>query len=99
MKIKDLRMKLSLSQTELANILGVSIHTLRNWEQGRRMPDLETVINICDRFNISVDWLLEREKEDINNKAVYDALQAMLDLCERFNKDDIQKFLLEKMEN
>lgn len=32
------RMRLHLSQEKFAALLGVSVATLRNWEQGRRQP-------------------------------------------------------------
>jgi putative transcriptional regulator len=32
------RLKLGLSQSEFAKILGVSLRTLQEWEQGRRKP-------------------------------------------------------------
>ena len=37
-EVKSLRESLNKSQTEFANLLGVSVSTLRNWEQGRRKP-------------------------------------------------------------
>ena len=37
--IKSIREKLKTSQTEFALMIGVSVATLRNWEQGRRTPD------------------------------------------------------------
>ncbi len=37
--IKTIREKLNRSQTEFAAMIGVSVATLRNWEQGRRRPD------------------------------------------------------------
>ncbi len=33
------RAKLGASQSEFALMIGVSVATLRNWEQGRRTPD------------------------------------------------------------
>ena len=33
------RTKLGVSQPEFAMMIGVSVATLRNWEQGRRTPD------------------------------------------------------------
>ncbi len=38
MDIKEIRHKLSKSQREFAMMIGVSIGTLQNWEQGRRRP-------------------------------------------------------------
>ena len=37
--IKSVRKQLHLSQSEFALMIGVSISTLQNWEQGRREPD------------------------------------------------------------
>ena len=36
--IKRIRSNYHLSQSEFATLLGISIGTLRNWEQGRRAP-------------------------------------------------------------
>jgi putative transcriptional regulator len=37
--IKAVRRKLRVSQSEFALMIGVNVSTLRNWEQGRRVPD------------------------------------------------------------
>ncbi len=37
--VKAVRAKLGQSQTEFALMIGVSVATLRNWEQGRRTPE------------------------------------------------------------
>lgn len=36
--IKSVRKKYKLSQNEFATMFGISVKTLRNWEQGRRVP-------------------------------------------------------------
>ncbi len=36
--IKHIRRQIDLTQAEFADLLGVSIKTLQNWEQGRRTP-------------------------------------------------------------
>jgi putative transcriptional regulator len=36
--VKAIRKKLAKSQREFALMIGVSVGTLRNWEQGRRRP-------------------------------------------------------------
>jgi putative transcriptional regulator len=36
--IKELRSQTRLSQPNFADLLGVEVSTLRNWEQGRREP-------------------------------------------------------------
>lgn len=38
-EIKAIRQKLGKSQAEFALMIGVSVSTLQNWEQGRRRPE------------------------------------------------------------
>jgi DNA-binding transcriptional regulator YiaG len=37
--VAALRRFVGLSQSQFAQAMGISVHTLRNWEQGRRRPD------------------------------------------------------------
>ena len=36
--VKAIRQRLGKSQSEFAHMIGVSVSTLQNWEQGRRQP-------------------------------------------------------------
>ncbi len=38
-KVKAIRRRLGRSQAEFARMIGVSVATLQNWEQGRRRPE------------------------------------------------------------
>lgn len=37
--VKKIRSNYKLSQNEFAALMGISVKTLRNWEQGRRSPE------------------------------------------------------------
>jgi len=37
--VKKIRSSYKLSQIEFAALMGISVKTLRNWEQGRRSPE------------------------------------------------------------
>jgi putative transcriptional regulator len=37
--VAALRRFVGLSQSQFAQAMGISVHTLRNWEQGRRRPE------------------------------------------------------------
>jgi putative transcriptional regulator len=39
MDVKAIRQQLGKSQSEFARMIGVSVATLQNWEQGRRRPE------------------------------------------------------------
>ncbi|WP_245738842.1 helix-turn-helix domain-containing protein [Nitrosomonas marina] len=49
--IVSARIKSGLSQTDFAKLLGVSVRTLQDWEQGRRQPSgaAKTLIAIAER--------------------------------------------------
>jgi len=36
--VKEIREQYNLSQSQFASLLGISVKTLQNWEQGRRVP-------------------------------------------------------------
>ena len=61
-EIRMVRERLDVSQGEFAVLIGVSIRTLQNWEQGRRQPDgpAKALLTIASR----------------NPAAVLDALHA-----------------------
>lgn len=62
-KIKKLRAEKNLTQEQLAEKLQVSRSTISSWETGRSYPDLEMVIEICDCFNVSLDFLLREDEK------------------------------------
>ncbi|HEX8361894.1 MAG TPA: helix-turn-helix domain-containing protein [Longimicrobium sp.] len=49
--VAELRGRFGLSQPRFAAMLGISVGTLRNWEQGRRRPDgpAQVLLRVADR--------------------------------------------------
>ena len=60
--IAELRKDRGLLQKELAQLLGVSIGTISNYETGVHNPEIDTLIKLADYFNVSVDYMLGRIK-------------------------------------
>jgi len=58
-RVKRLRQAANLSQAELAEQAGVPIGTLRNWEQGRRVPLLDNAAQIAKALGVGLDYLTE----------------------------------------
>lgn len=57
-RIKDLRKKAKLNQTELGEIIGVSLNTLSNIEASKSDISSETLLKLSDFFKVSADYLL-----------------------------------------
>jgi len=46
------------TQQDLADLLHVSISTVRSWENEKSSPNHETLVSICRLYNVSSDYLL-----------------------------------------
>ena len=51
LKVKTIRQRLHVTQTQFAHLIGVSTATLRNWEQGRTYPEgaARALLQVADR--------------------------------------------------
>jgi repressor LexA len=71
MNLLSLRKKKGITQKELASYLGISRQAYANYEAQTREPPIETLIQLADFFEISVDELLRKEcNENINKRGV-----------------------------
>ena len=53
-KIKELRESKEMSQSKLAEAVGLSVHTVSKYEQGQREPNLATINKIADALGVEV---------------------------------------------
>lgn len=61
-RIQELRKKKNISQEELSNVMNVSRQAVSKWESNLSAPDIEKIIDLCEYFDVSADYLL-RGKE------------------------------------
>lgn len=68
-KLKQLREEKGLTQKELADKIYVSRSAICKWEMGNGIPSDVNIENICKFFNVSEEWLLDRNdmKEIVKN--------------------------------
>ena len=74
-KIVELRKAKGLSQEELAEQLGVSRQAVSRWELGQTIPDIPNLLQLCELFGVSADYLVREEeqtaaKSDQNAKTI-----------------------------
>lgn len=63
-----LRKERGLGQKELAAYLNLSTGTISNYENGVHSPDLDTLCQLADYFDVTTDYLLNRTdmRHDLN---------------------------------
>ncbi|NVN97547.1 helix-turn-helix transcriptional regulator [Candidatus Nomurabacteria bacterium] len=64
-KIKSLRKKAGLNQTEMAKAIGVHLQTISRYEQGKLIPSMEILSVLAEKFNVTADWLFAQENENV----------------------------------
>lgn len=67
--VKRIRERYALSQTEFAALLGISVKTLQNWEQGRRNPHgaARVLLQVADKHPEAVWDVVEPAIQKTNH--------------------------------
>lgn len=65
-RIRDYREKFNLTQSYIAEKLGVGANAVSQWETGSRSPSVRNLRMLADVFNCSVDDLLKQDCDDSN---------------------------------
>jgi transcriptional regulator with XRE-family HTH domain len=77
-RIKDLRSKHKLNQTDLGNILNVGQRQISYYEKGNDIPQLPALIRLSDFFCVSLDYLVGRSDDPRHEEYLYKAEEALL---------------------
>ena len=67
-KLFELRKKEGLSQEELAEKVNVSRQTVSKWESGQSSPEMDKLLILSHLFNISIDELVGKQKDEEKKK-------------------------------
>ncbi len=86
-RIIELRKQTGLSQEEFGEKLGLSRQSISKWETGEAIPDVDNLILLSQKYDISIDYLLlgkehssihdnsqEKSKKKKKNGTDYEAL-------------------------
>ena len=77
-RIKQLRKKKGISQSELAELIGVKNNTVSTWERGTRKPDFEALNLLSNYFEVSFEYILgSSDKEETRVKPTQDELDQL----------------------
>lgn len=85
--LQFIRTRECLTQEQLAEQLNVSRQSVSKWESGSSFPEMDTLLRICDLYNISLDTLLRgsAEADFRQDTAGYDAFMNRFSLRVSFS--------------
>lgn len=70
LRLGSLRKERKKSMAQVARDLGIPYTTYVNYEKGEREPNSETLIILADYFNCSIDYLIGRSDERIDDSVL-----------------------------
>ena len=76
--IKKTRTEANMTQEEYGAKFGVSRQTVSSWENERSLPDLQMLIDICNTYHVSLDKLLNEDKEFVEKIDFYHKYQKVM---------------------
>lgn len=91
--LKELRSEKSVTQAELAELLGVSNRSISRWENGTTMPDFDLIIELAKYYGVEVGDILDGERRTETMDAQTEEL--MLKIADYNNVE--QKFFSKRM--
>jgi len=62
--IKKYRNQRDLTQEQLSEYLSVSVSAVLQWESGKTVPDVSTLLSLANFFDITLDELFDRTSKD-----------------------------------
>lgn len=69
-RLKNLRKQAHLTQTDVAEKLGISQQAYASWERGVKKPTQDNLVKISQILNVSIDYLVgnsEEKSDDLDN--------------------------------
>ncbi|MGN1344837.1 MAG: helix-turn-helix domain-containing protein, partial [Traorella sp.] len=96
-KIKTLRNKKALSQSELADILHVTAQAVSKWESNLSYPDINQLPTLASLFGITIDELFEYPS-DLEYERIDHMIENGKALSNEFF-DHSEEFLLNEIKN
>jgi transcriptional regulator with XRE-family HTH domain len=90
-KIKKLRKEQNISQTDLAEIIGVHQSHIGRYERNESIPTAHVIKKMADKLKVSADYLLSEEEQEVSPSLTSDRelLQQFQDIS-KFNDADKQ---------
>lgn len=77
--LKTLRSQKSITQAELAEVLGVSNRSISRWENGTTMPDFDLVIELAKYYEVEVGEILDGERKNNMDRKTEETMLKIAD--------------------
>lgn len=92
-RLKELRTKRNLTQTRLAELMGISPRVYSRWETGDVTPHFDTIVRLADTLGVTLDELAGRKNVTAEAKIRNPELNRLYGKVDQLSDED-QKALV-----
>ena len=76
-RLREARERTGISEGALAEALGVNVTSIKAWENGKRTPRANKLVNIAGVLGVSVRWLLEGQAEPTRHESAPISIETL----------------------
>ena len=93
--LRELRKEKGKTQEEIAGLYNVSSRSVSRWENGITLPDLGTLVELADYYEVDIKELIdgERKSENMDNE-MKDTLLKVADYADKQKKQAIVRAVI-----
>lgn len=89
MRLKTLRKQRGNTQQDIAKLLNVAVSTYRGYENKTSEPNIQTLFQIADYYNVSLDYLCEHEtKGNIDTSTFSDLKKGCIYVLDKLSENN-----------
>lgn len=97
-RLRLLRQARNITQTRLAELVGVSARVYNRWEKGINVPHFEAIVKLADILQVSLDELAGRKEPSQDLKLRNHELRRLCQQCDELPDED-QRALIVMMDS
>ncbi|WP_077601595.1 helix-turn-helix domain-containing protein [Oceanobacillus sojae] len=93
LRLQNLREKYDYSKTEMSSKLGFTDNVYGSYERGDRRPSLETIIELADIFDVSIDYLIRGKEYQSKDEEMPEDVAQLLHIIKELGDEPRRKLL------
>lgn len=82
--LAEYRKRAGLTQKEVGDHIGISSQAVSKWENGQAEPDIDTLYRLAELYNTTVDALVGKNSENVDNKEEKNRFAAIKDFISKY---------------
>lgn len=94
MRLKELRTENKLKQSDVAEKLFITQTGYSNYENGRTEPNIEMLCKLADLYNVSIDYLIGRDKTFLTFERYNQEKQNLIKMIDKLNQMNTLKAVI-----